>query len=236
MTRKMPRQFTRDDTDLSERINPTSDKPIDVSGVKADIQATRKPLTDSLSFGEAFRSARRDALSGGPKTFTWRGKSYGTQLAGEGSSTPARRSSGATPAAPTRRPTASAPSAPSKLQQDYDRGAAMRKSLTPTSERVTPDMIAAVRRFAGPDVPAYNAFGDRPSPEQQRKLAEARARGAANWKKAGETIASGKKKGGSVKKKPVKKSCGGGMTKGYAKGGSIDGCAVRGKTRAKRTK
>ena len=48
-----------------------------------------------------------------------------------------------------------------------------------------------------------------------------------------------KAKGGTAKakpmmKKPVKKSCGGGMR--YAKGGSIDGCAIRGKTRAKRTK
>lgn len=43
-----------------------------------------------------------------------------------------------------------------------------------------------------------------------------------------------KAKGGAIKKKPVKKSCGG-MAK-YAKGGSIDGCAVRGHTRAKRSK
>lgn len=134
------------------------------------------------------------------------------------------------------RPAASTPTTPSKLQQDYDRGAAMRKSLTPTSERVTPDMIAAVRRFAGPDVPAYNAFGDRPSPEQLRRQAEAKTRAAQIWREAGKKVSQEKRKGGSVKKKPVKKSCGGGMTKGYAKGGSIDGCAVRGKTRAKRTK
>jgi len=41
-------------------------------------------------------------------------------------------------------------------------------------------------------------------------------------------------KGGSTKKKPAAKKAA--PMKKYAKGGSIDGCAIRGKTRAKRTK
>lgn len=203
------------------------DAPMDIK-VDMDVgdvtKGAKRSLADSRTFGAAFRAARE----AGDKTFTWRGKSYGTKLAGEGSSTPRRapvRKSTPTPV-DARRSDNPAPS--SRIQQDYDRGAAMRKSLTPTSERVTPDMIAAVRRFAGPDVPAYNAFGDKPSAAQLQRQSEARARAAANWKKAGETVASGKKKGGSVKK-----SCGGMK---YAKGGSVDGCAVRGKTRAKRTK
>lgn len=38
----------------------------------------------NVSFGAAFAAAREKALKGGPKTFEWRGKTYGTALAGEG--------------------------------------------------------------------------------------------------------------------------------------------------------
>lgn len=36
-----------------------------------------------MTFKEAFAEARAKALKGGPKTFEWNGKSYGTKLAGE---------------------------------------------------------------------------------------------------------------------------------------------------------
>ena len=103
------------------------------------------------------------------------------------------------------------------------RGAAMRSSLTPTSERVTPEMLARIQQIAGDKSPAYNAFGDKPSTSQRAKLAAAKARGDDNWRKAGQRLkAEGYKKGGTVKK--------------YAKGGKIDGCAKRGRTRSKGSK
>jgi hypothetical protein len=43
---------------------------------------------------------------------------------------------------------------------------------------------------------------------------------------------TGMKKGGAIKKKPAAKK----PVMKYAKGGSIDGCAIRGKTRAPRTR
>jgi hypothetical protein len=36
-----------------------------------------------MTFSEAFADARKDALKGGPKTFEWNGKQYGTKLKGE---------------------------------------------------------------------------------------------------------------------------------------------------------
>lgn len=122
---------------------------------------------------------------------------------------------------PTQRPVATPP--PSRIQQDYERGAAMRRAITPTSERVTPEMLQRIQDIAGNKAPAYNAFGDQPTAEQVRKQREARERARQLYEQARATIASeGKRKGGAVKK--------------MAKGGSIDGCAVRGKTKAKRTR
>jgi type II secretory pathway pseudopilin PulG len=195
------------DRDLGSRINPTPSEPIKTPKIEAsDLSGYFKAPTSRKPAAPARRTPAPQPAARREEAPRSRGTWYD-------------------------RPT----TAPNKVQQDYDRGAAMRKALTPDSERVTPAMIAAVRRFAGPDAPAYNAFGDRPSSEQLRKQAEAKTRAATLWREAGEKVAQEKRKGGTVKKKPVKKSCGGGMTR-YAKGGSIDGCAVRGKTRAKRTK
>lgn len=57
---------------------------------KKTVQAPQKPIVlDEMTFGQQFQHSRKLQLSGGPSTFTWRGKVYGTQLAGE---TPQSRS------------------------------------------------------------------------------------------------------------------------------------------------
>jgi len=62
-------------------------------------------------------------------------------------------------------------------------------------------------------------------------IAQRKAKNAANAEMSTNKDINRRKKGGTIKKKPAAKKP---MMK-YAKGGSIDGCAIRGKTRAKRT-
>ena len=90
-----------------------------------NLAATRKRETEETapkkqSFNEAFRAARKEALSGGPKTFSWNGGSYGTQLEGESpkaarAAAPAPRAAAPAPearkAAPAPREAAPAPRA-----------------------------------------------------------------------------------------------------------------------------
>ena len=61
----------------------------DTSGLEAKGAEARKANaaqakeSKKQSFRDAFAAARKKALAGGPDTFKWMGKSYGTQLAGE---------------------------------------------------------------------------------------------------------------------------------------------------------
>ena len=47
---------------------------------KAKKATTKKTNYDNMSFSKAFAAGRKVALAGGSKTFTWRGKTYGTNL------------------------------------------------------------------------------------------------------------------------------------------------------------
>jgi hypothetical protein len=67
----------------------------------------------------------------------------------------------------------------------------------------------------------------------EKRAASERAAGRNGSADMFEREAARLKKGGAVKKKPAAKKP---AVKKYAKGGSIDGCAIRGKTRAGRTK
>ena len=88
-----------------------------------NLAATRKRETEETapkkqSFNQAFAAARKEALSGGPKTFSWNGGSYGTQLEGESpkavprAAAPAPRAAAPRVAAPVDRAAAPAPRAP----------------------------------------------------------------------------------------------------------------------------
>jgi hypothetical protein len=97
---------------MTRSMRPTVKDDLEMKVMQArNLAATRKrEMEDAApkkqSFNEAFRAARKEALSGGPKTFSWNGGSYGTQLEGE---TPkAARPAAAAPAA---RPAAAAPAA-----------------------------------------------------------------------------------------------------------------------------
>lgn len=56
-----------------------------LGGEKSETATGSIPSSKKTSFGEAFAAARAKALRGGPKTFEWEGKTYGTALKGEAS-------------------------------------------------------------------------------------------------------------------------------------------------------
>ena len=108
----------------------------------------------------------------------------------------------------------STPAPGSNLQEIMRKGAALRSSFTGPPLGGMPSSPRGPRRLTVDEVVTP---GGTLTAEQRRRLEEAVARSG--------TRSSGLKKGGAIKKKPVMK---------YAKGGSIDGCAIRGKTRVGR--
>ena len=194
------------DRDLGSRINPTPEKPMDLSGIKTDLSSVKTP---------SVTPTRRAAAA------------------------PARRTA-PQPPAPTSRPgsgvTLSGEALRKRQEEEAGRDALRRlmsRSMVPGS---APEELRGRARY-----PVRNVI---PEPRQVTDPAEFRR--AVNEAdpdfKVYPPFGTGdmRAKGGSIKKKPVVKKAKGGVAKKpvkkYAKGGSIDGCAVRGKTRAKRTK
>ena len=90
---------------MTRSMRPTVKDDLETKVMQARNSVTQKrEMEDAApkkqSFNEAFRAARKEALSGGPKTFSWNGGSYGTQLEGE---TPAPRPAAPRAAAPAAR-------------------------------------------------------------------------------------------------------------------------------------
>jgi hypothetical protein len=156
------------------------------------------------SFGEAFKAAR----ASGDKSFTWAGKSYTTKMAGEGAkrSTPTRSGTGS--AAKTEAP---------KAKSDVSgatRSFVAKTPLAPKAEAAKPqqqkpkrDNTAAGRRERmGKFLSALNPYNqkDAKGPSGKPILLTGDAARKANK----------------------------GTIGGYAKGGKVDGIAIRGKTRA----
>jgi hypothetical protein len=82
------------------------------------------------SFSEAFRAARKNMLdNGGPKTFTWNGKSYSTALAGDNRS--AKKPATPTKSAAPARAPASAPTTPAKVSPPRPRPKQFRAESEP---------------------------------------------------------------------------------------------------------
>lgn len=182
--------------DLSKMVKPAP---------KVGAKPEAKKSYDDMSFGAAFRQAMKDKGKG--KTFTWKGKSYKLETAGDKKpTTPAR------PAASTKketprygasfgRPQASAASKPKEEKKSVGRRM-MERSASGQQAQIS----KLGRELSGLGSAIAAPFSRIRSAGEESD----RARGV------------GKAKGGKVKK--------------YAKGGKIDGCAVRGKTRAMRKK
>jgi hypothetical protein len=227
--------------------NASSDKPAVTKAVSAgDLSKPTEPKT----FAEAFRAARKDKGAG--ETFTWRGKSFTTDYASNKSAAPAARQKPSAPTAtqkPNTSTTKQGPAAPAVKQADNPAVTAaptqQRRSFGQSSagaaafeagQRVLEAQAAADAARAAKDAAADAARAAKDAADRKAKMmALMQNQSAMSIPTAPASLpmgrqpmaATGYKKGGKVKAAPVKK---------FAKGGSIDGCAIRGKTRAKRTK
>ena len=190
------------------------------SGVPSEIK-TAKPKVDtgSLSFGDAFKAAR----ASGDKTFTWKGKSFTTQMAGE--SAPGKRTAPAAKVNKPAAPAAKAPATPAKAP------------ATPASWTASSAPKYLTRGQGAYEGPVVGRQVEAPAPASMNKpksreqlLAEARAN-RAKTRTAPQARAQADE---SKRQADIAKAKAKGVW--FAKGGSIDGIARRGKTRCKGVK
>lgn len=207
-------------------VTAEGSKPL--ATAKVDMPEVKTPEVGASSgrqtFSQAFAAARRS----GAKTFTWNGKSYTTEMRGEGrSSTPARgsgrsdRSSNGSGAASRER---------SNPLAQYEREKARREGTTGLGIAVTASraQVEAAKADARKKAAAYLAKQQQAASDAAIRRGQRPAKFAAPTDAQLDRIANqqGFKKGGKVKK--------------YAKGGvvkkSINGIAKRGLTRGARKK
>lgn len=196
-------------------ISASTPKP----DMKADdtLKAAAAPSRD-MTFAERFKYARMAAKAAGldpsKQTFTHNGKTYNTRMAGEGTA-PARRSG--TGSAMQAKPAASTTNTPksdvSGRTKEFFKGLPMKpkaeapKVAPKTEEKPKRDNTAAGRRERmGRFLSSLNPYNQ----------ADAKGKTSKPILLTGEAARRASK----------------GTIGGMAKGGKIDGCAVRGKTRA----
>lgn len=191
---------TKEDAPLKKDMTPAETKSVS----KAQPSSGASPM----SFGAAFAAARKD----GDKTFTWKGKSYTTQLASEKKAAPTPTLRRAAPAATTTKGPASTPKQVEKpsLAAAFERAGSKATPITSTGK--TPRLLNAstkgvTRSMFGKDgtIAGYDS-----AETAAKRVAEGKAKARAGnpfYKSYLE-----KAKGGSVR--------------------SVDGIAKRGKTRA----
>ncbi len=202
-------------------ISTKEDAPLkkDMSAAETKAVEKAKPGTaKSTSFGAAFAAARK----GGDKTFTWNGKSYTTQLASEKKAAPARRAAPATRAStPAPAPkNEGKPGIPAAAKSVADKAAGYRAAFQRQDGQAGfSKPKAAATSPASTPKPA--AKGDVVKRSQDTARAGSRSLGLrpANFAPVSE-----------ARRKQIEEA----QKRGYAKGGKIDGCAVRGKTKAGR--
>jgi len=225
-----------------------------LSSVETPKQKIKADL-GNVSFAEAFRSARKNNPG---EPFTWRGKSYSTAMASEKKAAPKPAAKPAAKAEARPAPKAEAKAnvatpairPPASLAlASKGKGApapAQRKSYI-NLDRVRAEMAKPEKRsplFAGED--KLKAAQERAAAKQR---GYAKGGEVKKYNKGGATSPLGTQKeiiargnrtpkepipktGPKQERKPLKPA---GM-KGYAKGGSIDGCAKKGKTKASMVK
>jgi hypothetical protein len=109
----------------------------DTPEISVEPTLSKSASRQDMSFGQAFRNARNS----GDNTFMWRGRSYGTQMAGERSAAPAARRSTPTPtptpaarrSTPTPTPAATRPAATNRPAPPAARPAAATPAARPTA-------------------------------------------------------------------------------------------------------
>jgi hypothetical protein len=202
----------------------------DTSGLEAKGAEARKANaaqakeSKKQSFRDAFAAARKKALAGGPDTFKWMGKSYGTQLAGEKPKAKPAAETKATDPFSAKTPmkniarnidTSNSPMTDTQIRKFMsDNDKAADRSLDDTQIR---KFVKDLNADADRSLAATKAMKDKKEAEEKRLASNiGRATTASLSDAASRAIP---------------------RTPGMAKGGSVskrgDGCAVRGKTKGK---
>lgn len=213
-------------------ISASTPKP-DMKADDTEFKKATAPKND-LNFSEAFKANRM----AGNKTFMWKGKSYTTKMAGEGVKRPAAPASGrsgtgsSTPTrASTPAPTANRTSSAQGQSRTNAFAAATtgKDALTANIERrnklVAPKKEPGFFERMTTNIAARNR--DTMAKMEDARKAKAIAARAAKAKED----AAAKKRADDFRKANAGWEYGM-KAPGKAKGGKIDGCAVRGKTRA----
>ncbi len=179
----------------------------DTPDVSVEPKLSKGAARQDMSFGQAFRDARNS----GDSTFTWRGRSYGTQLASERPAPARRAASPPTPSpAPARR---NAPSSGGALLLRQERPRPSRPAAGTPGGLLYRDGAPARRAASSPT----------PSPAPARRAAPA-------------STPARNPRPSAVERERVR-SQRMGVFGAYAKGGSVssrgDGIAKRGRTKGK---
>lgn len=207
---------------------PMEDLPVSLKGASASDEISRpapdfgkvKAPTPALSrpsegsFGSAFAAARK----AGDKAFTWKGKSYTTAMKGEGSSASAK---------PVTKPTA-----PSSV-----------KPVAKATPMLTPRTSGIPMKPAAPSSGGKLLMKDRPAPssggkllQQKDSFAKPAPKGKSLLDRWSDAATSKPGSRDEYFRSRIMQKTRGEAAEGKAKGGKIDGCAIRGKTRAKGVK
>jgi hypothetical protein len=182
-----------------------------------DVKGPSRLRESKPAAGGSFSSAFAAARKAGDKTFTWKGKSFTTEMAGEKKAAPAR-------SAPAKAPASTPAKIPAPAKAIADRAAGYREAFQGRDGVAKFTKETPKPKAAKPESPwakdASGGYKDNSAAARRTRLGDALSLGTTavirNWG------SEDRAKGGAIKK--------------YAKGGSIDGCAVRGKTKAMRKK
>ncbi len=214
----------------SDMDKPTaSSKGLDEAVSKIGAK-TKQGLSDSGNFSSAFKTAR----AAGDKTFTWRGTSYTTKMGSDKSTASAPKPTAKREVAGSTSTKGFGKSEPPKFM---DKPAATRSNAVsrPASSGLSSAQYTAAVKSGV--IPSNASAEDRAN--LRGTIAATRAAKVSSSQNTpktkpmstvdAETAAFRRKNMNPYARDNMKK---GGSVKKYAKGGSIDGCAVRGKTKA----
>lgn len=234
-----------------------AEKAPDLRGNTGKVEAVKTSDSPATTFAAAFRAARADKGPG--STFTWQGKSYSTNMAGEGTSKPkatqsaSRSGTGSTggnkPAATTTPKAQQTPAPKAQPPENKDTREIVVEGRKPkptpkqwiegktAGERMGNVMAApfkAAAKYNPLSLVASAIFDGEPSkPKAPRQRTPLEAERKADYmRRSQDERAAGRQGNADYYEREANRLKKGGKVKKYAKGGKIDGCAVRGKTRA----
>ena len=221
--KKIGRMVTADVDKALANIGASTPKP--EMGTSDELKKATGPSRD-LTRGEAFRLARMKAKLAGEDpskaTFTWGGKTYHTRMAGEGAKKPAPVTRRTTQQVGTNKNAAPPPPPPPSPPPPAPTRAPTRAA--PKAEPKRDNTAAGRRERMGRVFASLNPFRDTSAREKEIAKAASKPRDYAADR--------ARMKAEKLAEKAARRKELGIREPKMAKGGKIDGCAVRGKTRA----